>query len=859
MPGGFFDIEDTQVVRGDEATAAAKRAAGSSMVVANCDTCGLSTKCLSPRMKPTGEGRRRVLIVAEAPGKEEDRQGVQLVGQSGQLLRGMLDGMGLDLDRDFWKTNALCCRLEDNADPEGIQLAACRKRLLATVERLKPVAIVALGKFAVMGLFGHRLTGDKFSGLTMTDWAGAEIPYEGRWVLPTWHPAYLLRTHDPVIEKQLRGSLQRAMKLAEGPAAPERDYLADCHPLLSVSDAVECVKGFMGAGRPIAFDYETTGKKPHRTGHRILSAGISDGRTAFAFPMFEDPDFLYIWKQFLTDPSIEKTAHHAKFEMLWTRVILGYWPVNVNYDTMLGAHSEHNRRRANLKFQTFLNFGVVGYDDVVEPYMDTLKAEEALNGANGFNAVNEVPIMDLLKYNAADGLFTALLREKQERTLTDSQLIGVRFFSSAGLCMARAEHNGIRLDLPGADALRVELTERMDRIERRVLSLPELTQWDRKKPFRLSAPGDLTHLLFDIMKFPAQETTATGRPKGDKVSLEKYDVPVVKKVLEWRKWQKLRDTYLAGFTREAVDGVIHPFFNLHTTDTFRSSSDSPNFQNVPKRNKEASSRIRSILRPMEGQRLVEYDYKAIEVCIAACYNKDPNLIRYIEDPSTDMHRDMAAELFLREPGAVSKEERSVAKNGFVFPAFYGSYYEQMAPDLWDKFPAGTREHLAGQGIKSLKAFIRHVEEIEELFWGERFPVYAEWKEKTYADYQKVGYIETFTGFRYYGPMKRNEVINYRVQGTAFHCLLWTFGKVMAAMNRAGMRSRLCGQIHDAAVGSVDPAEERDVDELMWRFGTQRIRQYWPEIIVPLSIEKARSEIDGSWAVMSDCGLLNGGI
>ena len=63
--------------------------------------CKLHTQCMSPRMEYTGDGRLRILVVAEAPGEEEDRRGIQLVGKSGKLLRTTLELMGLDLDKDL--------------------------------------------------------------------------------------------------------------------------------------------------------------------------------------------------------------------------------------------------------------------------------------------------------------------------------------------------------------------------------------------------------------------------------------------------------------------------------------------------------------------------------------------------------------------------------------------------------------------------------------------------------------------------------------------------------------------------------------------------------------------------------------
>lgn len=853
MNPGFFDIEETTIIRGDEAPT--KK--GASSIVANCSTCGLSTQCVSPKMAPSGKGKKRILIVAEAPGKEEDKQGKQLVGESGQLLREILEEIGIDLDKDCWKTNALCCHPPKSADPEPLQIMACRKRLLETVEELKPQIIIPLGRWAMEGLVGHRLTG-RIGNVSMTDWEGAIIPDQELkcWLLPTWHPAFLIRQKkDKVICKQIAFAFKAALKiLSEEVPFPEYDYMERCHVITEPAEAIEILKDLRRVkNTPLAFDYETTGLKPHREGHEIVSASISNGEEAWAFLFSPNEEFEREWKRIMLSNRIEKTCHNSKFESNWTKGTLGYWPENITWCTMLAAKSLKNKRKVNLKFQTYIHFGISGYDSEVDDYLQTPNNEDKLYGANGFNMIKNAPVKKMLMYNAADSLFTSWLREEQERQMDDHILKGFKFFLDSVMHLARAEQNGIHLDVAAADLCRASITEVMNDLEVVIKNAPEMKKWDKQKPFRPSAPEDLSHLVFNLMKHKPETFTDTGKPQANKAAMDKIKVKVVEDVQAWKKWKKARDTYVADFVRESVGGFIHPVFNLHIVDTFRSSADSPNFQNIPKRDKEVATKLRMLLKPHPGHMLMEYDYKAVEVGISACYNKDPNLIRYITDPSTDMHRDMAEQIFLRDK--VTKEERNVAKNGFVFPEFYGSYYEQVAPDMYEKCGEETRIHLKSQGIRTVKDFTAHVQEIEDDFWGNRFAVYADWKKKIYKDYEKKGYVDLYTGFRCYGPMNNREVSNYPVQGSAFHCLLWTFSRVSEEIEKQGLRSRMMGQIHDAAVPSVHPEEEAEMDRLMKVYGTQKIREYWPWIIVPLSIEKSRSEVDGSWAKMEDCGLI----
>ena len=96
------------------------------------------------------------------------------------------------------------------------------------------------------------------------------------------------------------------------------------------------------------------------------------------------------------------------------------------------------------------------------------------------------------------------------------------------------------------------------------------------------------------------------------------------------------------------------------------------------------------------------------------------------------------------------------------------------------------------------------EKFEDDFWNRRFKVYNRWKDKWWEGYQKNGYVSMYTGFRCSGIMRRNECINIPIQGSAFHCLLWSFIQVDKISREQNWKSRLIGQIHDAMVLDVHP-------------------------------------------------------
>ena len=174
MKGFFFDENDTQKINKKN----------TKKIKDFCEKCGLYKNCINPKMKYTGKGKKRILVIAEAPGKEEDRKGIQLIGQSGQLLRNFLKKLDINLDRDCWKTKAVICRSANNKTPTHAQVNYCRHNLLKTVNDLKPEKIITLGKIALQGLIS-----DKISVNKMEKWVGSSIPDQDFkcFNFPTYH------------------------------------------------------------------------------------------------------------------------------------------------------------------------------------------------------------------------------------------------------------------------------------------------------------------------------------------------------------------------------------------------------------------------------------------------------------------------------------------------------------------------------------------------------------------------------------------------------------------------------------------------------------------------------------------------
>jgi len=438
------------------------------------------------------------------------------------------------------------------------------------------------------------------------------------------------------------------------------------------------------------------------------------------------------------------------------------------------------------------------------------------------------------------------------------------------LALARAEQQGMRIDIKYCEHQQARLTHKIEIIQQRFKESKFYKHWKHVYGEKTNTDSNwqLSNILYVIKKIKPVKLTVSGKGATDEEALLQLGIPEIEPLLEVRKLKKLRDTYLDSFSREQVDGYIHPFFNLHTVRTFRSSSDRPNFQNVPKRDEEAMNIVRRTIFPRPGHQLGEVDYSGIEVRISECYHKDPNMLAYILDPTTDMHRDMGQEIFLLDKLDKSIPEhkylRNAAKNGFVFPEFYGDYFGNCAENLacqWGKLPKGKwklnqgtpmpsgitlSDHLISKGIKSFDEFAEHIKQVEEDFWGSRFQVYQRWKDRWWADYQNRGYFDLLTGFRCSGLMKKNDTTNYPIQGSAFHCLLWSFIEIDRIQREEKWNSRLVGQIHDAIVLDIDPSERDYVLHTVRRVTCTDLPKAWPWIIVPLDVEIDLCGVDEPW-------------
>ena len=154
--------------------------------VAACTRCALH-QTRTRTVFGTGSHQARWLVIGEAPGADEDRQGEPFVGRAGQLLTEMLRAVGLSREQVFI-ANILKCRPPDNRDPKPEEAKSCENYLQRQIDLLQPGLILAVGRIAAQNLLQVDTPIGKLRG-QVHEYGPARIP-----VVVTYHPAYLLRS-----------------------------------------------------------------------------------------------------------------------------------------------------------------------------------------------------------------------------------------------------------------------------------------------------------------------------------------------------------------------------------------------------------------------------------------------------------------------------------------------------------------------------------------------------------------------------------------------------------------------------------------------------------------------------------------
>ena len=345
--------------------------------------------------------------------------------------------------------------------------------------------------------------------------------------------------------------------------------------------------------------------------------------------------------------------------------------------------------------------------------------------------------------------------------------------------LADMERRGVAVDLRAFDALLGEVQQELDRLTASVYKAAG-------GPFNIRSAQQLGELLFGVLKLAPAGKTKGGQLSTAHESLENLSGahPVVDAVLEFRKMEKLRSTYLEPLPR-LVDGAgrIHTSFNQLATATGRLSSSNPNLQNIPVRGP-LGRRMRACFTAGPGQALVSADYSQVELRVLAHMSQDPALLEAFQR-DVDIHARTAALLYDVPLEAVNAEQRRSAKT-VNFGLLYGMGPQKLAQEL----KLSTAE---------AKDFIQR--------YFSRLGGVKEFYERIEADAKAHGAVTTLAGRRRLLPdihsqnrqhfaLARRQAINTVIQGSAADIVKLAMPAVFHDPELARMQAALVLQVHD---------------------------------------------------------------
>ena len=384
-----------------------------------------------------------------------------------------------------------------------------------------------------------------------------------------------------------------------------------------------------------------------------------------------------------------------------------------------------------------------------------------------------------LDYAALDAVAAYQLARVQTPQLQQRDLIRCyQLMRDAQLAIARLELNGCPFDKAAHTALIAQWQRTAEQARGELDSL--LNGANPDSPLQLSKWLSANLPPDTLATWPK---TATGQLATDADALAGLTLPALEPLKRYKVAMKGLGTYGTGYAKHIspVTGRIHASFTIGGTATGRLSCSSPNIQNPPR-----DPAFRALFAPTPGRCLVVADYGQIELRVAALVSGDPAMLAVYE-AGEDLHRKTAAAFLGKEPGAVSKAERQIAK-GINFGMLFGSGAKGL--QAFCKSSYGVELSLS-QADKARAAFFQ------------AYPGLSAWQRNTRKAAELAKQVRTPGGrVRALDKNIGTECLNTPVQGGAAECLL----AALAALDVDSLGGRLVNIVHDELVVECEPEQ-----------------------------------------------------
>ena len=595
------------------------------------------------------------------------------------------------------------------------------------------------------------------------------------------------------------------------PRADQGELLVDAAGDRSATDAPED-RGLIRGGDEV-FPEGAAKRKTNNTDSLGIAARMLRGNRPTSvrnLPPLDSPE-MQPMRDLLEDPSIRKTAHSAKYDLLILRCA-GVNLAGIDSDTMLASYVLDPGRRSH------------GLDVLALEFLDhTMPSYTDLCG-KGRSAIpfDECPVEAARDYCCEEADMTLRLRRIFEPQLESHELTRLLDGIEIPLIdvLAEMEWTGVAINLPWFSSLKQQFQSEREAVEKKIYAVAGTE-------FNIGSNPQLREILFGKLNLPVIKRTSTG-PSTDasvlkELAEEGHELPSL--LMYYRELSKLENTYLDALPRLVNPKTkrLHTWFNQAVAATGRLSSSDPNLQNIPIRTKLGRDIRRGFI-PREGWLLLAADYSQIELRLLAHLSRDPAFVEAFQ-AGGDIHRQTAALIFDVAVPDVSSTMRSRAKT-INFATIYGQ----------------------GPHALSVQLGIEHAEAKEFIarYFG-RFQGVRNYLDSMVAFAREHGYVQTIFGRRRYIPELRERNFNIRafgertaanspIQGSAADLIKIAMIRIDNALRTRQLKSKMLLQVHDELVFEVIPEELDQVSELV-KYEMEHAAELTVPLVVDLGVGK----------------------
>jgi len=811
-----------------------------------CRKCKLYKNVKNPCVMGRGDPNADLLFLGEALGKMEDIEGKPFVGKSGQFLQHYLNYINVS----YYIGNAVNCRPTDekgnNRTPKPTEIECCRAFTIDLIRTIKPKVIVAVGSIAMKQLIKNSLGVEVARGKVFYH------PELETHIIPTYHPAYILRNpNEQKYKNEFTSDLTLARDILKKPASRKIFSTPT-----SYKDPLK-IKKFLEEAltrSEISIDLETSDTDPRKGMITDISLCIDVGK-GIHITWKDFLEFRELFSEILLSDKIVKIYHNAVFDIAFFRAN-GFGVKLPVFDTMLAYHTitmsfEGGQSAAlyGLKIMTWLMTQEGGYEGILAPFGGIVGLQKMIThlqkvtNAPDIDEIQDVPEQHALfdeetiaeiekidiglerrllecatyitdmrakkveQFNLEPGEFYSAMDAdvtyriyKYLKYRIDKEYAYVYYTIIIPLCMCliRIHENGVRVNKKYVEKLIEGNNEKAEKIKSDFFK-------EIGYELNLNSPPQLSELMYEKLKIKPDGKYVT--KKGKKPSTGEDAIihfskqnPVLKKILEYRKINKETSTYLEGY-RKILDenDRVYPQYLQIGTATGRLSCINPNLQNLPRDN-----RIRNIIIPNEGCKLIVADLSQVELRVLAMLANDSAMINAFES-GHDFHTYTACVMFGISIERFNKEDKDHnEKRSSAKTINFGIVYQMRAETL----------------ANNLNISLEKANDFMNKFFRS-YPNVAQWIKDIKQFARKNGYVENLYGRRRYLPNinstdlfkkegAERQAVNTPVQGTAGDISYFGIIRLQEYIDKNNLKTKIIGTVHDSILFD---APEDEIDTL----------------------------------------------